>query len=154
MTKLVRHFDQKGFRVATLKHHSHTIPLDEMGKDTWRHREAGAKETLLVAGNRMVKWTEKEEEIRLREAMEEIRDADLLLIEGFKEGNLPKLLLLTHPAEMHLARELRNVILVVASFPLPPSFDLPSFHRDETEKIITELERRWPELEWGNVNDE
>lgn len=93
MVALVSEVIARGVSVSTLKHTHHSVDLDEHGKDTHRHRQAGATEVALVSTSR---WTLMHE---LRGAAEPSADelaarmtpVDLLLIEGFKRAGHPKL---------------------------------------------------------------
>ena len=83
----------RGLRVSVIKHAHHGFDIDKPGKDSWRHREAGASEILLVSDQRWVLMHE------LRGAPEPDLDAqlahlspcDLVLVEGFKAVQIPKL---------------------------------------------------------------
>jgi len=75
----------RGYRVATVKHTSKAVRMDEEGKDSWRHREAGAVATFLVAANGVAAYMEKDEKTgpdTLSPLCPE--GTDLLLVEGFK----------------------------------------------------------------------
>ena len=91
--RLVAHLTALGYRVSTVKHAHHEVELDQPGKDTWRHREAGAEEVVLATARR---WAVLHE---LRGAPEPTLDAllarmtpvDLVIVEGFKRFPHPKL---------------------------------------------------------------
>lgn len=95
--KLVSHLTAKGYKVATAKGHKAPIELDQPGKDTWRHRRAGAVATFLVSGGETTVFMNRE----LASEPEQIsrlcpEGVDLLLVEGWKthEGR-PKILIST-----------------------------------------------------------
>jgi molybdopterin-guanine dinucleotide biosynthesis protein B len=82
-----------GITVSTLKHAHHDVDLDTPGKDTFRHREAGAQEVILATGRR---WTllhelREEPEPSLAELLIHLQPVDLVLVEGWKTGAYPKL---------------------------------------------------------------
>ncbi len=52
VVRLVRHLTERGYRVSTIKHAHHTVDIDQPGKDSWRHREAGAREVVLATSRR------------------------------------------------------------------------------------------------------
>jgi molybdopterin-guanine dinucleotide biosynthesis protein B len=91
--RLVRHFVARGLRVATVKHtHHHDFELDLPGKDSWRHRAAGASETLLVSDRRYALLGDLAKPLELPEILQRVQPADLLLIEGFAElRGLPRI---------------------------------------------------------------
>jgi molybdopterin-guanine dinucleotide biosynthesis protein B len=78
--------------VSTVKHTHHGFDMDRPGKDTYRHREAGAREVLVASGER---WALLHEvtgpEPRLPELLARMQPVDLVLVEGFKTHPFPKL---------------------------------------------------------------
>lgn len=80
---------QHGLRVSAMKHAHHGFDLDRPGKDSFRYREAGAEEVMLVAGGRWVLL--REEEATLPELLARMTPVDLVLVEGFKLAELPKI---------------------------------------------------------------
>jgi len=82
-----------GLRVSTLKHAHHDVDLDQPGKDTFRHREAGAQEVILATGRRWALLHElrEEPEPTVTELLKYLQPVDLVLVEGWKTGQCPKL---------------------------------------------------------------
>jgi molybdopterin-guanine dinucleotide biosynthesis protein B len=82
-----------GLTVSTMKHAHHRFDVDTPGKDSFRHREAGASEVLVVTTSRWVLMHESREEPEpaIEELIERMTPVDLLLIEGFKTHSHPKL---------------------------------------------------------------
>lgn len=86
LTRLIPHFNAQGLRVSVIKHAHHQFDVDVPGKDSWRHREAGAAEVLVASSNR---WALMHElrgaaEPRLPELLEKLSAVDLVVVEGFK----------------------------------------------------------------------
>lgn len=86
LTRLIPHFNAQGLRVSVIKHAHHRFDVDVPGKDSWRHREAGAAEVLVASSNR---WALMHElrgaaEPRLPELLEKLSAVDLVVVEGFK----------------------------------------------------------------------
>lgn len=83
----------RGQRVSVVKHAHHRFDIDHPGKDTWRHREAGAFEVLAASPRRLVLMRELEAiaEHSVHDLIAQLRaDVDWVLVEGFKQSNLPK----------------------------------------------------------------
>lgn len=82
-----------GLTVSTLKHAHHDVDLETPGKDTWRHRQAGAHEVILATGRRWALLHElrEEPEPTLAELLAHLQPVDLVLVEGWKTGVYPKL---------------------------------------------------------------
>jgi len=75
---------ERGWRVATAKHHAHDTDVDVPGKDTWRHERAGAVVTMVSAPNRLGVFRRVSRERTLAELTELAGDVDILLTEGFR----------------------------------------------------------------------
>jgi molybdopterin-guanine dinucleotide biosynthesis protein B len=86
LTALIPHFVARGLSVSTIKHAHHEFDVDRPGKDSWRHREAGASEVMVASSRR---WALMHElrgapEPSLDELISRMKPVDLLLVEGFK----------------------------------------------------------------------
>jgi molybdopterin-guanine dinucleotide biosynthesis protein B len=91
--KLIPLLTATGLRVSVIKHAHHGFDLDRPGKDSYRHREAGASEVLMLSGDRWVLMHELrgEPEPTLEEQLAILSPCDLVLIEGYKAAAVPKL---------------------------------------------------------------
>jgi len=88
LTRLIPHFTAQGLRVSVIKHAHHKFDVDVPGKDSWRHREAGAEEVLVASGTR---WALMHElrgagEPVLAELLAKMSPVDLVIVEGYKAG--------------------------------------------------------------------
>ena len=81
---------QAGLRVSTIKHAHHGMELDRPGKDSFRHREAGAEEVLVVGGQRWALLREAPESPDPVALAARLAPVDLVLVEGFKSAGLPQ----------------------------------------------------------------
>jgi len=91
--RLIAHYVGNGVRVALIKHAHHAFDIDHEGKDSWRHREAGATEVLVASANR---WALMHElrgapEPTLAESLARLSPCDIVLVEGYKREAIPKL---------------------------------------------------------------
>lgn len=91
--KLIPVFVGRGLRVSLVKHAHHSFDLDQPGKDSWRHRQAGASEVLVSSSRRwaIVHELRGAPEPTLEQHMRRLSPCDLLLVEGFKREPIPKL---------------------------------------------------------------
>ncbi|PEY42477.1 molybdopterin-guanine dinucleotide biosynthesis protein B [Bacillus cereus] len=112
--KLIQAFSQEGMKVATIKHHGHGGYPEVPQKDSERHRKAGAVVSsvegagLLSLSSLRDKWP-LQEIIRLYEFFE----VDLILIEGYKAENYPKVVLLRSVEDIFLLNKVENVMAVI-----------------------------------------
>jgi len=93
MERLVAEITGRGFSVSTLKHAHHAFDVDQPGKDSHRHRVAGAQQTLLASGARWALMSELRgaQEPPLDELLEKLSPVDLVLIEGYKRDGHAKI---------------------------------------------------------------
>ena len=92
ITKLIAIFQRRGLRVGAIKHHQHDFTIDKENKDSWRLTQAGAEMTVITAPTQtaLIRKTnhQLEPEMIISTYFTEL---DLVLVEGFKESNLPKI---------------------------------------------------------------
>lgn len=93
LEKLLPRLTARGLRVSVIKHAHHSFDMDQPGKDSYRHRAAGASEVLLASGARWVLLNELRgaPEPTLEEYLTRFSPCDLVLVEGFKQEAIPKL---------------------------------------------------------------
>lgn len=93
LEQLIPRFTAKGLKVSVIKHAHHGFDIDRPGKDSYRHREAGATEVLLACDDRWALMHEirAEAEPGLQDYLAKLSPCDLVLVEGFKQEPVPKL---------------------------------------------------------------
>lgn len=93
LVKLLPELKRRGFKVSTMKHTHHNFDMDKPGKDSFRHREAGAEEVMVASGRRwaLVHELREDPEPDMDALIEQMTPVDLLLIEGFKRNNHAKM---------------------------------------------------------------
>jgi molybdopterin-guanine dinucleotide biosynthesis protein B len=91
--QLIPLFVARGLRVSLIKHAHHSFDVDQPGKDSYRHRHAGATEVLVTSSRRWVLMHELrgEPEPAMDQVMKHMSPCDLLLVEGYKRAAIPKL---------------------------------------------------------------
>ena len=137
VVRLVEHLTRQGLRVSTVKHAHHSIDLDRPGKDTWRHREAGAEEVVLATSRRWILMHELRDEAEppLAELLAKLAPVDIVVVEGFKGTSLPKIEV--HRGERGtelIARHDPDVVAVAADVPLAGLVQ-PVIHLDDIEAV-------------------
>lgn len=90
---LVTEFTARGMDVSTVKHAHHSFEIDQEGRDSWKHRKAGAKETALVSSRRWALMHELkgDNEPSLDDILLKLAPCDLVIAEGFKRSGHPKI---------------------------------------------------------------
>lgn len=137
--KLIAAFKAQGFRVSSVKHAHHEFDLDQPGTDTDQHRAAGAGEVLISSTRRwalMHEIAEEEAEPKLSELVTKLAPCDLILAEGFKSEDHPKLLLISSQEQLTLLSNITNVVAIAAAPELEiEQASLPRFDRDDLDSI-------------------
>ena len=110
--KLIPRFVKRGLRVSLIKHAHHTFDVDQPGKDSYRHRHAGASEVMVTSSRRWVLMHELRgaQEPSFEDQLQRLSPCDLVIVEGFKHAPIPKLEVwreqtgegLLHPQDPHI----------------------------------------------------
>ena len=136
MERLVAEINGRGHSVSTLKHAHHTFDVDHPGKDSHRHRLAGASQVLLASTERWALMNEHRgaEEPSLSELLVKLEPVDVVLIEGWKRDSHPKVEAWRAETGNPLIAPNDPTILAVAS---DTSFEIdrPVFDLDDTAAI-------------------
>jgi molybdopterin-guanine dinucleotide biosynthesis adapter protein len=136
LTRAIPHFAEQGLRVSVIKHAHHAFDVDVPGKDSWRHREAGAAEVLVSSSQRWALMHELRgaSEPRLPELLAKMSRVDLVVVEGFKREPLRKI-------EIHRAANGKPPLfpddpdIVGIATDTPVESTLPTAHLDDIPAI-------------------
>ncbi|MGL5615991.1 MAG: molybdopterin-guanine dinucleotide biosynthesis protein B [Sarcina sp.] len=88
---VIKELKDKGYTVSTIKHDVHGFDIDKEGKDTYRHRMAGADNVSISSENRFALIRELKKEITVEEIIEFMPKTDFIIVEGYKNSNLRKI---------------------------------------------------------------
>ncbi|MEP2782163.1 MAG: bifunctional molybdopterin-guanine dinucleotide biosynthesis adaptor protein MobB/molybdopterin molybdotransferase MoeA [Pseudoruegeria sp.] len=137
MERLVTEITGRGFTVSTLKHAHHRFDVDQPGKDSYRHRHAGANEVLLASRNRWALMHEhrNEEEPSLADQLARLAPVDLVLVEGYKRDDHPKVEAHRKEAGNPLIAPDDQTVKAIATNTAVGETALPVFDLDDTESI-------------------
>ncbi len=92
LERLIPLLVERGYRVGTLKHDGHGFEIDHPGKDTYRHRQAGALEVVIASSRQLALVKTLDRELGVREIVQRyFRDTELILTEGYKQEAWPKI---------------------------------------------------------------
>ena len=136
MERLVTEITGRGMTVSTIKHAHHTFDVDQPGRDSYRHREAGASEVLLASRNRWALMHELRDadEPTLQHLLGQLAPVDLILIEGYKRDRHPKVEAHRQETGQPLIAPDDDTIRAVAS-DTPLSLDRPVFDLNDTKAV-------------------
>jgi len=141
--KIIPELTRRGYRVATIKHDVHGFEIDHEGKDSWRHKKAGARMTVLSSPWRVavVADVEKDHDIaELRDIY--IRDVDIIITEGYKKNPYPKIEVFRADREGSLISRADENLLAVAG-DRPPDVSVPFFSGSDIKGIVDLIENKF-----------
>jgi molybdopterin-guanine dinucleotide biosynthesis protein MobB len=141
--KMIGELVRRGHRVATIKHNRHGFEIDHEGKDSWRHKRAGARTTVIASPLRVAVVEDVDKDLDIGELVDRyIRNVDIVLSEGFKKNPFPKIevnrremnqALLCSPAD--------NLLAVCSDRPLAAG--VPCMDINDINGLVDIVERRF-----------
>ena len=142
LARVIPHLRGQGLRVSVIKHAHHKFDVDTSGKDSWRHREAGAEEVLVSSGMRWALMHELRgaREPRLPELLAKLSRVDLVIVEGYKSEPHRKIEVyradngkpLLFPGDAAIAGVVSDVAIETA---------LPTAHLDDVPSVAAMMRR-------------
>jgi len=142
ISRLIEVFSGQGLKVAAIKHARHGFDMDHPGKDTQKHRNAGAYGVLVAAADQFAVIRDIDTEPSpLDLACLYFPDADLVLVEGYKTAEIPKMVIAQVPEDF-AAFENDPFVIAVVGHPFNSS-PLPFFHRDDVSAIADFIQKRF-----------
>jgi molybdopterin-guanine dinucleotide biosynthesis adapter protein len=133
----------KGYRVGTVKHDAHGFEMDREGKDTWRHRFAGAQTIAISSPAQVATIRTTAQELRLEELVARyFWQEDIVLAEGYKRSNYPKIEVYRRAVEPKpICDPKDNLIALVTDDPV--DIQVPSYRFHEVSAIADLIEERY-----------
>jgi molybdopterin-guanine dinucleotide biosynthesis protein B len=135
--KLIPLLVDKGVRVAVIKHHLHDFDFDIPGKDTYRHKKAGARTVILSSPGKIAMVKDTEKDLSIEEIVSGYIDGvDLLITEGYKKADMPKIEVYPKKEGLEpVCVDDRNLVAIVTDVPFLSS--VPVFQRDDAESVAS-----------------
>ena len=134
VTEIINLLVKKGYKVGTIKHAHHDFDIDKSGTDSFKHRQSGASEVIISSSKRWAKIIENNNktEKKLNELLREFIDVDLVIVEGFKNENHPKIEIIGQNSKI-VNNEIKNVVAIVAD--QKTKSNIPLFMRNDVESL-------------------
>jgi len=132
IVKLVRGLKKKGYKIGTIKHAHHGFAFDKKGKDSYDHKAAGA-DAVMIAGPGKIALIKDEQETRLAGLEKYFSEMDLVLAEGFKRENNPKIEVFRSEGCAEPLRINDNLIAFVTDSDI--NLSAPKFGLNDIEKL-------------------
>ncbi len=135
---LIRELKRRGYRVGTIKHDAHSFEIDHPGTDTWCHAQAGSDHVVISSPRRMASIRRVERELRLDELAAGMADVDIVLTEGYRRGNAPKIEVSRRERSGTLL--CRSDELVALASDQPFDLDVPQYGLDDFGGLVDLIE--------------
>lgn len=146
--RIIPELIREGWRVATIKHSRRGFDIDRKGKDSWRHRQAGARMTVMASPEQVAVIESTGRDLDIGELRDRyIHGVDIVLSEGFKGNQYPKIEVFRASLKRELLCSKEDNLIAVAS-DTPVDIDVPHFDLDDTEgiaRLIIDLFLRKPQ---------
>ncbi|MBI5250073.1 MAG: molybdopterin-guanine dinucleotide biosynthesis protein B [Desulfomonile tiedjei] len=144
LEKIVKELRKRGRRVATIKHDAHSFEIDHEGKDSWRHKKAGANITIISSPSKMAMVLDTDHDHTLSELRDEfIRKVDLIITEGYKREGHPKIEVFRRELKRELLCEEDDNLVAIAGDPANPPDGVPVFDLNRPEPLCDFIEARF-----------
>ncbi len=137
VTRLVATLTAKGIKVSTVKHAHHDFDVDQEGRDSHRHRSAGAAEVLVSSARRwaLMHELQGEAEPDLAQLLTHMSPVDLVIVEGFKSGTHEKIEVVREITTEPLLADTDQNIVALASAVDVPRAQVPVFGLEDVEAV-------------------
>ncbi len=123
-SNLVTRLIERGYQVSTIKHAHHAFDIDKPGTDSYKHRTAGAHEVLIASGTRwaLMHEIQQEAEPELDDLLTHMQPVDIVLVEGFKRAEHPKIQVIRPDNNNErLPEQIGNLVAIASDAPLNPA---------------------------------
>jgi molybdopterin-guanine dinucleotide biosynthesis adapter protein len=141
--RLIPELVQAGYRVATVKHAGHGFDLDTEGKDSWRHKRAGASTVIVLSRGSLAMFSDVSEQIKVEEIRDRYLDheIDLIIAEGWKSDDYPKIVVVRDQlGEVPVSPQ--GLLAVVSNEPV--DVPVPRLHPDDVRALSALIIRHFP----------
>jgi molybdopterin-guanine dinucleotide biosynthesis protein B len=133
--KLIPELTKRGYRVGTIKHNVHAFEIDQPGKDSWRHKKAGASGTVISSPNRIGLVMDVAYDYDPEELATLLTGMDIILTEGYKSHNMPKLEVFRGDCQKTepLCKDDDRLLALICDS--PAEFGVPRFSTDDIQEL-------------------
>jgi len=139
--KLIPELKRRGYRVGIIKHAFHEFEIDKKGKDSWKHKQAGA-ETVMVSAPRTIMMVKDYQGESLDALEKYFHDMDIIITEGFKKENKPQIEVFRKAKhETPLSTRNHNLIAMMTDSEL--DLNVPRFGLNEVEALADLIENKY-----------
>jgi molybdopterin-guanine dinucleotide biosynthesis protein B len=139
-----------GYKVATVKHAGHGFDLDTEGKDSWRHKQAGASSVVIISKSSLAMFADVSDHMNVEEVCEQYLDAsyDLILAEGWRSEGYPKIVVVRDQiGEVPVSQD--GLLAIVSNKPVETA--VPLLDPDDVAGVAALIIRHFPKSQRDNA---
>ena len=143
LEKIIPELVKRGYRVATVKHDVHGFEIDHEGKDSWRHKKAGARTTVISSPLRIALVEDVDHDQTLDEIRKEyIKRVDIILTEGYKGNLFPKIeVFRSELRRTPLCKKEDNLLAIASDIKL--DIGVPCFDINDSQSLVDLIENKF-----------
>ena len=138
LERIIREIKRRGYKLGTVKHDTHGFEIDRPGKDSWRHARAGSDAVVISGPRKMALVRHLDEEMHLNDIVQMMGDIDLVITEGYKRGDRPKIEVSRRERGTELLCQPQELIGIMADYPV--DMPVPQFALDDVGGVVDLLE--------------
>jgi molybdopterin-guanine dinucleotide biosynthesis protein B len=138
LERVIGELKRRGYKVGTVKHDTHGFDLDKPGKDSWRHAQAGSDAVVISGPHKMALIRQLEAEMPLDEIVRLMGNVDLVITEGYKRGDKPKIEVTRRERGIELLCQPEELIGIMTDYPV--DVPVPQFALDDAAGVVDLLE--------------
>ncbi len=144
LEKMVKQLTSRGYRIGTIKHDAHSFEIDHEGKDSWRHKQAGAAVTIISSPAKLALVADTDHDHALSEIRAlYMRGVDLIITEGYKRESHPKIEVFRREMHRELLCTDDDNLIAIAGNPSASPIDIPVFDLDDVQPLCDFVEQRF-----------
>jgi molybdopterin-guanine dinucleotide biosynthesis protein B len=139
LERIIRELKRRGHRVGTVKHDTHGFEIDRPGKDSWRHAQAGSDAVVISGPRKLALIRQVEAEMSLDQVVQLMGTVDIVLTEGYKRGNKPKIEVTRLERGTELLCQAEELIAIMADYSV--DMPVPQFTLEDASGVVNLLEQ-------------
>ncbi len=135
-SKIIKKLKIKNYRVASIKHAHHEFDIDYKNTDSFIHRESGSSQVIVSSSKRWVKITElkNSKELSLQDLINQLSETDIVIVEGFKNEDHPKIEIIKNASNNYLFKKISNIKAIISDEKI--STNLKQFKKNDIDNIV------------------
>ena len=141
LCNIIKELKSRGYRVATIKHDVHGFDIDQPEKDTWKHGQAGSDMVMISSPEKFAMIEKVQVEYTLDEILEKINNVDIIITEGYKRENKPKLEVYRKEVADELLCKDEELFGIVTDVELDK--DTPQFSFKQIKEVVDLIEKKF-----------